>query len=36
MHEITGKSMATEAEFTKKDIDNEWNINFLPKTPLGV
>ena len=28
------KSIKTEVVFTKKEINNEWNINFLLNSPL--
>ena len=29
IYEVCSKSIETEAVFTKIEIDNEWNINFL-------
>ena len=31
-YELCWKSIRTEAVFTKTEINNEWNVNFLPTT----
>ena len=30
------KSIKTEAIFTKTEMNNEWKINFLQNSPLGM
>ena len=33
---MSSKSIKTEAVFTKADMSNEQNINFLQNSPLGI
>ena len=34
--EVRSKSIETEAVFTKKEMNNKWNINFIQVSPLAI
>ena len=36
MYEVCLKSIKNETLFSKKGMNNEWNINFLQNSPLGI
>ena len=36
LHVVYLKCIKTKDVFTKTEINNEWNINFLHNSPLGI
>ena len=35
-YEVPSKSIETEAIFTKREMNNEWNVYFFPNSALGI
>ena len=36
MYKVCSKNIKSEAVFTKTEMNNDWNVNFIQESHLGI